>query len=109
MQKSKAQATAESRGADLSTVQDDNARLEQQNDRLSAENSSLRAQPPADPTAGESSSAADGSSTLLSELTPLNTNAVNSPRAVTIGTQVYPDSFTLGCSTRGLSVTYPVA
>jgi hypothetical protein len=46
---------------------------------------------------------------LLSELEPLNTNAVNSPRSVTIGTQVYPNSFTLGCSAAGLSVTFVVA
>ncbi|HEY2063332.1 MAG TPA: hypothetical protein VGH57_33490 [Amycolatopsis sp.] len=111
MQKNRAQATAESRGADLSSVQDENERLQKQNSQLAAENTSLRAQPPSSPPpGGPSSSAPSGASAeLLSELTPLNTNAVNSPRAVTIGTQVYPNSFTLGCSTAGLSVTYAVA
>jgi hypothetical protein len=46
---------------------------------------------------------------LLSELKPMNTNSVNSPRPVTIGTQVYPNSFTLGCTKGGTSVTYTVA
>ncbi len=111
VQKNKAQATAESRDADLSTVQDENDRLEKQNNQLAAENSSLRSPPPStDPSEEPSASTApDASSQLLSELTPLNTNAVNSPRPVTIGTQVYPNSFTLGCSTGGLSVTFAVA
>jgi cell division protein FtsB len=92
VQKNKAQATAESKGADLSTVQDENDRLEKQNNQLAAENSSLRSPPPSTAPSGEpsASTAPDASSQLLSELTPLNTNAVNSPRPVTIGTQVYP-------------------
>ena len=106
VQKNKAQSTADSRSADLSTVQDENDRLKKQNSQLAAENSSLQARP------AESSSPSippDASSKLLSEMTPLNTNAVSSPRAVTIGTQAYPNSFTLGCSAAGLSVTYAVA
>jgi hypothetical protein len=109
--KNKAQATAESRGADVSTLQDENIRLKDQNKALGTENSSLRAQPPS-PTPSEQPSTGttpEVSSKLLSEMTALNTNAVNSPRAVTIGTQAYPNSFTLGCSAAGLSVTYPVA
>jgi hypothetical protein len=110
VEKNKAQAAAESRGADLSNVQDENGRLRKQNDQLAAENTSLRSRPPSPPSSGvPSSTPPDASSKLLSELAPLNTNAVNSPRAVTIGTRVYPNSFTLGCNTAGLSVTYAVA
>jgi hypothetical protein len=106
-QKNKAQATADSRSTDLSTVQEENDRLNKQNTELAGENSSLRAQPP---SAGPSSGPPlDASSKLLSEMTPLNTNAVDSPKAVTIGTQIYPNSFTLACSTAGPSVTYAVA
>jgi hypothetical protein len=111
VQKNKAQATAESRGSDLATVQEENEDLESRNKQLAAENSSLRAQPPsAEPSEDDSADTpAGGQSALLSELEPLNTNAVNSPRSVTIGTQVYPNSFTLGCSAAGLSVTFVVA
>jgi hypothetical protein len=111
VQKNKAQAAAESRSADLSTVQGENDRLKKQNDQLAAENSSLNTRPPSAAPASEPapSTSPDASSKLLSETKPLNTNAVNSPLAVTIGTQVYPNSFTLGCSTAGLSVTYAVA
>lgn len=110
VQKNKAQATAESRGADLSGVQDENERLKKQNNQLAAENSSLHSQPPATSSGEPSpSSPPNASSKLLTELTPLNTNALHSPLAVTIGTQVYPNSFTLGRNTAGLSVTYAVA
>lgn len=109
IEKNKAQAAADSRGADLSSLQDANERLKKQNDQLAVENSSLRAQPAPPSEQLSPSTPLDASSKLLSELKPMNTNAVNSPRAVTIGTQVYPNSFTLGCSTAGLSVTYTVA
>lgn len=111
VQKNKAQAAAESSDADLSAVQEENDRLGKESERLAADNSSLRSQPPSAASATDASTGGspDASSALLSEMTPLNTNAVNSPRAVTIGTQIYPNSFTLGCSAAGLSVTYPVA
>ncbi len=105
-EKNKAQASAESRGADLSTAQDENDRLKKQSNELAAENSSLRSQPPAS-SPGEPPPNAQ--SKLLSEMQPLNTNSVNSPRPVTIGAHTYPNSFTLGCSTAGTSVTYAVA
>lgn len=108
IQKNKAQATAESTSSDLTKTQDENNRLKQQNNELAAENSSLRATPPPpeQPSPGGSSSA---TSELLSEMTPLNTNSVDRPKSVMIGTEVYPNSFTLGCSPAGTSVTYPVA
>lgn len=111
VQKNEAQATAASRGTDLSAVQDENDRLKKQNSQLAAENSSLRSPPPSPAPSEEASPSTPsaGRSELLSEMTPLNTNSVNSPRAVTIGTQSYPNSFTLGCNTAGTSVTYPVA
>lgn len=81
---------------------------------------------PTDTTPPSTSSAAPNSSTVLStssvapdgqdpermflsELTPLNTNSVNTPKSLMIGTETYPKSFTLGCNTGGTSVTYPVA
>lgn len=111
VQKNQAEATAESRGADLSTAQEENEDLESRNKELEEENGSLRSQPPSPEPSGDDSADAPPSaqSALLSELEPLNTNAVNSPRSVTIGTQVYPNSFTLGCSAAGLSVTFVVA
>ncbi|HVV12858.1 hypothetical protein [Amycolatopsis sp.] len=110
VQKNKAQATAESQSADLSVSQGENARLKDQNNQLAAENSSLRAQPPSTPSSAQPTGESAGvQSELLSDLTALNTNSVNSPRAVTIGTESYPNSFTLGCSTGGTSVTYAVA
>ncbi|HWM03958.1 MAG TPA: hypothetical protein VNP92_16605 [Actinophytocola sp.] len=110
VQKNKAQATAEAKGADLTTAQAANEGLESRNKELEAENSSLRAQPSAEPPGDDSTSTPlDVPSQLLSELKPLNTNAVGSPKSVTIGTQVYPNSFTLGCNTAGLSATYVVA
>src|SRR4051794_25755051 len=111
VQKNNAQVTAESRGADLATVREENEDLENRNKQLAAENSSLRSQPPSvEPTEDDSADTPPSAhSALLSELEPLNTNAVNSPRSVTIGTQVYPNSFTLGCSAAGLSVTFVVA
>ena len=111
VQKNKAQATAESKGADLSTAQEENEDLRTRNKQLAAENSSLRSRPSsAEPSGDDSADTPNGAqSALLSELKPLNTNAVDSPRSVTIGTRVYPNSFTLGCSAAGLSVTFVVA
>jgi hypothetical protein len=110
VQKNKAQASAEAKGTDLSAVQSDNDRLKKQNNQLAAENSSLLSSTPSPtPSGGPSSSESPGMSKLLSEMTALDTNSVNSPRAVSIGTETYPNSFTLGCSSAGTSVTYAVA
>jgi len=45
VEKNKAQTAADSKGADLSTLQDENSRLKQKNQQLESENNSLRAQP----------------------------------------------------------------
>lgn len=66
--------------------------------------------------AATSSSAPPSSSTKLAEgarflntVRALNTNAVTSPLAVTIGTQSYPDSLAMGCSKAGAAATFAVA
>jgi len=68
--------------------------------------------PPASPTISTSTTTSQPTSTtprFLGETQTLNTNSVDRPVQVTIGTEQYLRSFRMGCSQAGTTATWPVA